>query len=207
MLAHSTPSRLPGKRAINPVTVIDKNPRTGTDCRMSSAGRIIRPCDAVFRGGISDSKREQERESERYPHSQSSVPHSTGCFEYRSRFRETDFHRNESVIPWPKWRIVQSKPEDTSRTTRSTQEKVRLISAVPSCVAVDFNGNPKYFKPNQKEQPVSCDSFKTFLMTERARSGRCAPCASLSASTKISRDADDWGARLNLIVRGPRASQ
>jgi hypothetical protein len=40
MLAHSTPSRLPGKRAIKPVTVIDKNPSTGTDCRISSAGKI-----------------------------------------------------------------------------------------------------------------------------------------------------------------------
>ena len=40
MLAHSTPSRLPGKRAMKPVTVTDRKPSTGTDCRMSSSGSI-----------------------------------------------------------------------------------------------------------------------------------------------------------------------
>ena len=34
--------------------------------------------------------------------------------------------------------------------------------------------NPKYFRANQAEQPVSCDSFKTFLMTERAPGSSCA---------------------------------
>src|SRR5581483_11263285 len=32
--AHSTPSRRPGNSAIKPVTVIDKKPRMGTDCRI-----------------------------------------------------------------------------------------------------------------------------------------------------------------------------
>ena len=36
--AHSSPSRLPGNSAMNAVTVTDRNPSTGTDCRMSSAG-------------------------------------------------------------------------------------------------------------------------------------------------------------------------
>src|SRR5215469_7980713 len=36
--AHSTPSRRPGNSAIKPVTVIDRNPRIGTDCRTSRAG-------------------------------------------------------------------------------------------------------------------------------------------------------------------------
>src|SRR5207253_1308815 len=36
--AHSTPSSRPGKRAMNPVTVIDRKPRIGTDCRVSSTG-------------------------------------------------------------------------------------------------------------------------------------------------------------------------
>ena len=40
MLAHSTPSRLPGKSARKPVTVIERNPSTGTDCRMSSNGSM-----------------------------------------------------------------------------------------------------------------------------------------------------------------------
>ena len=52
MLAHSTPNRLPGKRAINPVTVIDKNPSTGTDCRISSDGKMMaratRLCAAAY---------------------------------------------------------------------------------------------------------------------------------------------------------------
>jgi len=39
--AASRPSRLPGNRAMNPVTVIDRNPSTGTDCRMSSKGTRI----------------------------------------------------------------------------------------------------------------------------------------------------------------------
>ena len=43
--AHSTPSSRPGNSAINPVTVIDKKPRTGTDCKMSSTGiRIFSAC-------------------------------------------------------------------------------------------------------------------------------------------------------------------
>ncbi len=38
--AHSTPTRLPGNRAMKPVTVIDRKPSTGMDCRISSAGTI-----------------------------------------------------------------------------------------------------------------------------------------------------------------------
>ncbi len=38
--ANSTPSWLPGNRFMNMVTVKVKKPRTGTDCRMSSAGTI-----------------------------------------------------------------------------------------------------------------------------------------------------------------------
>ncbi len=41
MLAHSTPSRLPGNSARNPVTVTERKPSTGTDCRMSSVGSMI----------------------------------------------------------------------------------------------------------------------------------------------------------------------
>jgi hypothetical protein len=36
--ASSRPSKLPGKRAMNPVTVMDRKPSTGTDWRMSSSG-------------------------------------------------------------------------------------------------------------------------------------------------------------------------
>lgn len=42
MAAHSTPKRLPGNSAMNPVTVIDRKPRIGMDCRMSSSGTITR---------------------------------------------------------------------------------------------------------------------------------------------------------------------
>ncbi len=38
--AHSTPSRLPGNSAMKPVTVTDRKPSTGTDCRMSINGSI-----------------------------------------------------------------------------------------------------------------------------------------------------------------------
>ena len=40
--AHSTPSRLPGNSAMKPVTVIDRKPRIGIDCRMSSIGTSTR---------------------------------------------------------------------------------------------------------------------------------------------------------------------
>ena len=36
--AHSRPSSEPGNRSMNAVTVTDRNPSTGTDCRMSSTG-------------------------------------------------------------------------------------------------------------------------------------------------------------------------
>ena len=36
--AHSRPSSEPGNSAMNPVIVTDRNPRIGTDCRMSSSG-------------------------------------------------------------------------------------------------------------------------------------------------------------------------
>ena len=36
--AHSRPSSDPGNRSMNAVTVTDRNPSTGTDCRMSSSG-------------------------------------------------------------------------------------------------------------------------------------------------------------------------
>src|ERR1700730_13212394 len=43
--AHSTPSSRPGNSAMKPVTVIDRKPRIGTDCRMSSTGiRIFSAC-------------------------------------------------------------------------------------------------------------------------------------------------------------------
>ena len=42
MQAHSRPSRLPGNRAMKPVTVIDKNASTGTDWRMSMKGSMNR---------------------------------------------------------------------------------------------------------------------------------------------------------------------
>ena len=38
MEANSSPSSEPGNRLMNAVTVTVRNPRTGTDCRMSSSG-------------------------------------------------------------------------------------------------------------------------------------------------------------------------
>ena len=38
MEAASRPSRLPRNSAIKPVTVTERKPSTGTDCRMSSSG-------------------------------------------------------------------------------------------------------------------------------------------------------------------------
>ena len=46
--AHSTPIRLPGKRAMKPVTVIDRKPRMGIDCRMSSIGTSTRSAARYF---------------------------------------------------------------------------------------------------------------------------------------------------------------
>ena len=43
MAAHSTPSRLPGKSAMKPVTVMDRKPRIGIDWRISRSGIITRP--------------------------------------------------------------------------------------------------------------------------------------------------------------------
>ena len=40
--AASSPSRLPRKRAMNAVTVIERKPRTGTDWSTSSSGMRIR---------------------------------------------------------------------------------------------------------------------------------------------------------------------
>ena len=40
--AASRPSRLPGNRAMKPVTVIERKPSTGTDWRMSSRGTSTR---------------------------------------------------------------------------------------------------------------------------------------------------------------------
>ena len=48
MAAHSTPSRLPGNSAMKPVTVIDRKPRIGIDCRMSSIGTITRSAARYF---------------------------------------------------------------------------------------------------------------------------------------------------------------
>jgi hypothetical protein len=46
--AASSPSKLPGKRAMKPVTVMERNPNTGTDCRMSSKGIKIRSAQRLF---------------------------------------------------------------------------------------------------------------------------------------------------------------
>src|SRR5205823_3721494 len=63
------------------------------------------------------------------------------------------------TIPWPKRKIVQSKPKTLKRTTTSTQLKVRLISAAPSCVDANFispaSGNiSKPFRTNNRIQRV-----------------------------------------------------
>src|SRR5437899_4052003 len=43
--AHSTPGTRPGNSAMKPVTVIDRKPRIGTDCRMSKTGiKIFSAC-------------------------------------------------------------------------------------------------------------------------------------------------------------------
>ncbi len=49
----------------------------------------------------------------------------------------------------------------------STQVKVRLISAAPSCVAVNFisMATRNISERPMKEQSVSCDSFKTKRQT------------------------------------------
>jgi hypothetical protein len=39
--AHSTPSKLPGNRAMKAVTVMDRKPRMGIDWRISRMGTII----------------------------------------------------------------------------------------------------------------------------------------------------------------------
>src|ERR1700693_4565526 len=66
------------------------------------------------------------------------------------------------TTPWPKWRIVQSSPKTPRRTTTSTQVKVRLISAAPSCAAVDFISiaTGKYFRAGNNEQSVSCNNLE-----------------------------------------------
>ena len=46
--AHSTPIRLPGNSAMKPVTVIDRKPRMGIDCRMSSIGTSTRSAARYF---------------------------------------------------------------------------------------------------------------------------------------------------------------
>src|SRR6266700_1183493 len=46
--AHSTPSSRPGKSAINPVTVIERKPRIGTDCSTSRAGMRIFSADRLL---------------------------------------------------------------------------------------------------------------------------------------------------------------
>ena len=40
--AASRPNRLPGKSAMKPVTVMERKPSTGTDCKMSSNGTRTR---------------------------------------------------------------------------------------------------------------------------------------------------------------------
>src|ERR1700690_32170 len=42
MGGHLTPNRLPGNRAMKPATVMDRKPRIGIDCRMSSKGTMTR---------------------------------------------------------------------------------------------------------------------------------------------------------------------
>src|SRR5205823_5786221 len=54
--AHSTPSSRPGNKAMKPLTLIDKNPSTGTDCRMSIAGiRIFSACRLFAASGAQTS--------------------------------------------------------------------------------------------------------------------------------------------------------
>ena len=68
--AHSSPSRLPGNSAMNAVTVTDRNPRTGTDCRMSSRRdhHLLRA--ATARGGVPVGQREHRGQRERGEHPQ-----------------------------------------------------------------------------------------------------------------------------------------
>ena len=68
--AHSTPSRLPGKRAMKPVTVIERKPRIGIDCRMSSSGTITRSAVLYFAATVANTHENSERGAEREEHAQ-----------------------------------------------------------------------------------------------------------------------------------------
>ena len=54
--ASSAPIVLPGKRPRKNVTVKDKNPRIGTDCRMSSAGRITSSARRLLAASVATTK-------------------------------------------------------------------------------------------------------------------------------------------------------
>jgi hypothetical protein len=46
--ASSGPSRLPGNSLRKPTTVMERKPRIGTDCRMSSSGIRMRPARSLL---------------------------------------------------------------------------------------------------------------------------------------------------------------
>ena len=64
-------------------------------------------------------------------------------------------------MPFPKCKTVQENPKTPTRTTKSTQVKLRLISAASSWMEGNFiaNGNPEYFRVSFQRQSVSCNSF------------------------------------------------
>ena len=68
--AHSTPSSRPGNSAMKPVTVTDRKPRIGTDCRMSSTGiRIFSAC-RLLAASARVGEAEDQRGDQRRDHAQ-----------------------------------------------------------------------------------------------------------------------------------------
>jgi hypothetical protein len=56
MAAHSAPNALPGKRPRKNATVKVRKPSTGTDCRMSSAGRMISAARRLLAASVATTK-------------------------------------------------------------------------------------------------------------------------------------------------------
>jgi hypothetical protein len=56
MAAHSGPKRLFGNTAMNATTVMDKNPKIGTDCKISMNGMIMRSARLLFAAQVAKVK-------------------------------------------------------------------------------------------------------------------------------------------------------
>ena len=148
--AHSNPSSEPGNSAMNAVTVIDKKPRMGTDCKMSSADHDrLRTSESRRRGSVHE--REHHREEQRDEHSQqrsSRVVRQVCGIRAHRRWRRLRDEARVHRRPEPNQRVQNRKRAEPDHEINETDW--RATQHIACRELSGHRGSPPHRKPRSQ---------------------------------------------------------